>query len=149
MINTNQIYAIQGQSPVNPQVFSGVNAAYNLLKQGWNNLVRFTQNSEKYMELVGMVENWISQGTQVSVQVNGSAESHASKITAVNIRQGRIVIDAIDTGNATRALAPGKELVIVAEDGGRKISIPCHFIDNLVPGMNLGYELKLPSAITH
>ena len=133
----------------NTEVFSGVNSAINLFRQGWSKLLSPLQIGSESTELIEIVENLKSDGSKIKVRLNGNSNTYTSKITAVSPEHRMLVIETLNPVHNKAPLLSGSTICLEAQNKGKIIDIPCQFIDDLVPNLEAGHQLKLPSRVKH
>ena len=136
-------------SAPNSAVFSGVNSAVNIFRMGWNKLTTPLQHIKEFSKVIEIVENLKSDGCEIKVRLNGDSNTYTTRITAVNPEHRMLVIETLNPSDGGDYFPAGSTLSLEANNKGKKIDIPCQFIDELVPNLALGHQLKLPATVRH
>lgn len=111
-------------------------------------LLRFRpESTEALIEVVDIITTLRETSADVSVIFDGTDTGFKSCVRAINARHRVMVIDPAPPEIALNSLKKGLPLTLNTTTHGREISFRSRFLEPFMPGMDMGYQIEMPSFL--
>lgn len=111
-------------------------------------LSSLTTSRRDYQDVAVALETLRKSGKPVTVKFEGDTRSYSSRVTAFNEEHRIFVLSNVFPPAPDETFVSGRHATISSTDNEKSISLETVCVEPLVPGQQMGYEMKVKSALT-
>lgn len=114
----------------------------------FHKLSELTSGNHTYQEVATELERLRNSGKPVTIRLEGDPKAYATRITAFNKEHKVFVLSNLFPPVQDDTFYKGRTATISSTENGKTVSLNGLCLEPLVNGANMGYELKVSSALT-